>query len=146
MVLRCLLYIRWVILTGAFLAEAAAAVDNKLDVRGGVLAACEVGPDHIAKVTLVVLTRAEAGDKAAKLNIEVVKPSGDSESVELDIPGATLGGENGFAFFPIGIQAETYGRYVLEVTSGGGSVSLPLRLQPGGLHLTATRRNKHLRQ
>ena len=129
MVLHCLLYVRWVIVTGAFLAEAAAAVDNKLNVQGGVLASCLVRPDRIARVTLVVLTQAEAGDKAAKLNIKLVKPSGDSQALQIDIPEATLGGENGFASFPIGIPAETDGRYVLVVSgSGGGSVSLPLRV------------------
>lgn len=117
------------IVTGAFLAEAAATVDNKLNVRGGVLDSCRVGPDRVAKVTLVVLTQAEAGDKAPKLNIEIVKPSGDSQTVEIDIPKATLGGEIGFAFFPIGIPVETDGRYLLSVTSRGGFVSLPLRVQ-----------------
>jgi hypothetical protein len=117
-----------VIVTGAFLAEAAAAVDNKLNVRGGVLDSCQVGPDRVAKVTLVVLTQAEAGDKAAKLNIEIVNPSGDSQAQQIDMPEAALGGEIGFAFFPIGIPVRTDGRYLLKVTSRGGCVALPLRV------------------
>jgi hypothetical protein len=106
-----------VILTGAFLAQAATVVDNKLDVRGGVLASCQIGP---------VLTHGQAGDKAPKLEVKLVKPSGDSQSLQGEIPQGAIGGEIGFAVFPLGIQAETNGRYVLEVTSGDSSISLPL--------------------
>jgi hypothetical protein len=113
-------------LTGAFLAQAATVVDNKLDVRGGVLASCRIGPDRIARLTLVVLTHGQAGDKAPKLEVKLVKPSGDSQSLQGEIPQGALGGEIGFAVFPLGIQAETNGRYVLEVTSGDSSISLPL--------------------
>jgi hypothetical protein len=119
------------IITGAFLAEAAAVVDNKLDVRGGVLVSCQVRRDRIARVTVVVLTQPEAGDKAPKLKIEVFKPSGETHSSQIgEIPKATLGTENGFAFFPCEIHAETDGRYMLVVTSGSSSVSLPLRVHP----------------
>ena len=114
------------IVTGAFLAEAAASVDNKLHVWGGVLDACQVGPDRLAKVTLVVLTQAEAGDSAAKVDVEIIPPSGDSVKLQLDVPEGSLSGENGFAYFHLGIPAEADGRYVLLVTSGGGAVSLPL--------------------
>ena len=126
------MYIKWVILIGAFLAEAAAVVNNGLNVRGGVLASYQVGPDRIARVTVVVLTQPEAGDKAPKLKIEIVKPSGDSLSSLIgDIPKATLGGDNGFAFFPCEIHAETNGRYLVVVTSGSSSISLPLRVEQG---------------
>ena len=147
MVAYCLLYVQGMIVTGAFLAEAAAVEDNKLNVRGGVLASCQVGPDRIARVTVVVLTQPEADDKAPKLKIEILKPSGDSHSsLSGDIPEATLGGENGFALFPCEIHAETYGRYVLVVTSGGSSVSLPLRVHPGGLHSTGDSPPRHNRR
>jgi len=145
-VLHCLLYVRWVRVTGAFLAEAAEVVDNKLNVQGGVLASCPVGPDRIANVTLVVLTQAEAGTtraalfggssvttppggKPPKLNIELLKPSGHYQALQIDIPEAALGGDNGFAYFPMVIPAETDGRYMLIVSSGGPSVCLSLRVQ-----------------
>lgn len=113
--------------TGAFLAEAAEAVDNKLNVQGGVLASYQVGPDRIANVTLVVLTQADAGDKsAAKLKIEVVKPSGQSAALQIDLPEAALGGDIGFAFFPMEIPVETDGQYLLIMTSRGSFISLPL--------------------
>ena len=115
-----------VIVTGALLAEAAASVDGKLHVWGGVLDRCLVGDDRIANLTLVVLIQAEAGDQAAQVTVEAIPPVGDPIVVTPDVPEATLGGENGFVFYPLGIRAETDGRYVLVVTGGGGSVSLPL--------------------
>jgi hypothetical protein len=42
---------------GAFLAEAAATVDNKLNVQGGVLSKYTVGPDRLARFVLAALTR-----------------------------------------------------------------------------------------
>jgi hypothetical protein len=128
-VVHCLLYVLRVIVTGAFLAESAAVVDSKLDVRGGVLSSYQVGPDRLAKVALVVLTQAQAFDKDVRVNIEVVKPSGEIQTVQAAIPKVTLEAENGFAFFPIGIVAETDGRYVLVVTCGGSSVSLTLKVR-----------------
>jgi len=127
-VVHRLLYVRRVIVTGAFLAESAAVVDNKLDVKGGVLSSYRVGPDRIAKLNLVVLTQAQAFDKDVRLNIEVVKPSGEIQAVQAAIPDVTLKGENGFAFFPVGLIAETDGRYVLVVTCGGSSVSITLKV------------------
>ena len=125
---HCLLYVRRVIVTGAFFAESAAVVDNKLDVRGGVLSSFRVGPDRLVKVDLVVLTQAQASDKDVRLNVELVKPSGEIQIVEAAIPDITLKGDNGFAFFPLGLTAETDGRYVLVVTCGGSSVSLTLNV------------------
>ena len=48
--------------TGAFLAEAASVVDNKLNVSGGVLSRVAVGPDRSAQLVLVVLTEAQTGN------------------------------------------------------------------------------------
>lgn len=114
------------IITGAFLAEAAAVVDNKLDVRGGVLSSYRVGQDRMANVTLVVLTQAEAGDQDVRLNIETVRPDGDLQAAQVVIPDVALKGQNGFAIFPLAIKAEADGRYVLILTCGGSSVSLML--------------------
>jgi hypothetical protein len=113
-------------ITGAFLAEAAAAEDNKLNVRGGVLSSYRVGHDRIVNVTLVVLTQAEAGDSDVKLNIENVNPNGELQVVQAAIPDAALKSQNGFAIFPLTIKAEANGRYVLILTCGGSSTSLLL--------------------
>jgi hypothetical protein len=119
------------IVTGALLADRAASVDNKLHVWGGVLDRCEVGPDRIARFVLVVLTQTEAADRRAdgvrqpKLDVEIIRPSGESQTLHLEIPKAVLRGENGFATFYLGIPAPTDGRYVLLVTVGSHNITLP---------------------
>ena len=118
--------IQLVIVIGALLAEAAASVDGKLHVWGGVLDRCQVGADRIAKLTLVVLIQAESDDEAAQVTVEAIPPVGDPIVVTPDVPQATLSGENGFVFYPLGIRAEIDGRYVLVISGGGGTVSLPL--------------------
>jgi hypothetical protein len=120
-----------VIVTGALLADRAASVDNKLHVWGGVLDRCQVGTDRIARFVLVVLTQTEAGDRDArarqpKLDVEIIPPSGQSQTLHLDIPKAVFAGENGFATFYLGIPAPTDGRYVLLATVGSHHISLPL--------------------
>ncbi|HZA09131.1 hypothetical protein [Mycobacterium sp.] len=121
------------IVTGAFLADRAASVERKLHVWGGVLDRCEVGLDRIARFVLVVLTQTEASDRRqggrlpkAKVDVEIIPPAGDSQTMHLDIPEAAFGGENGFATFYLGIRAPTDGRYVLLVTVGAHNISLPL--------------------
>jgi hypothetical protein len=119
-----------VIVTGAMLADRAASVDNKLHVWGGVLDRCEVGPERIARFVLVVLTQTEAADRRAdarqpKVQVEIIRPAGESQTMHLDIPKAALGGENGFATFYLAIPAAADGRYVLLVTVGSHNISLP---------------------
>ena len=63
-------------MTGAFLAEAAATVDNKLNVQGGVLSRYTVGPDRWAQFMLVVLTRADGEDSdARRVTVEIRPPT-----------------------------------------------------------------------
>jgi hypothetical protein len=119
-----------VIVTGALLADRAASVDNKLHVWGGVLDNCQVGDDRIARFVLVVLTQTEAGDREPgapqpKVDVEIIRPSGDTQTLHLDLPKATYAGENGFASFYLAIPAPTDGRYVLLVTVGAHNISLP---------------------
>ncbi|MBV8928084.1 MAG: hypothetical protein JO152_03025 [Mycobacteriaceae bacterium] len=118
------------IVTGALLADRAASVDNKLHVWGGVLDRCEVGPDRIARFVLVVLTQTEAADRRADaeppdVEVEIIRPSGQSQTMHLDIPKPALAGENGFATFYLAIPAVTDGRYVLLVSVGAHNISLP---------------------
>jgi hypothetical protein len=47
------------VITGAFLAEAASVVDNKLAASGGVFSGFRVGSARVAEFVLVVLTQAE---------------------------------------------------------------------------------------
>lgn len=58
---RCLRILRRVRISGAFLAEKTSAVDNKLDVQGGVITNYKVGRDRVAKFDIVVLTQGDTG-------------------------------------------------------------------------------------
>ncbi len=120
------------ILTGAFLAESATAVDGKLHVEGGVLSHFRVGFDRVASLSLVALTRSEPRDTAPTLTIRFVTPSGDSQDEQIEMPAVFTGsaeGEPGFACWSLWLPVETDGRYSLVVTADDGSVTLPLTVQ-----------------
>lgn len=116
-------------ITGAFLAEAASVVDNKLSVSGGVLAGFRVGPDRLARFVLVVLTQAETDSPIRTINVEIKPPTVDaSVNVEYTLPEAVAGGEIGFAYFGIEVALPVDGRWVFVVTGGTGTFSLPLEV------------------
>lgn len=115
------------IVGGAFLAEAAATVDNKLNVQGGVLSRYTVGPDRLARFVLVVLTRPDAEDSDRRVDVEIRPPTLDDPISEwFEAPEAAVGEFPGFAFFGIDVALPCDGRWVIDVTSGGEGVSLPL--------------------
>jgi hypothetical protein len=114
-------------LTGAFLAEAAATIDNKLNVQGGVLSKFTVGPDRYARVVLVVLTLPESGDSDRRVDVEIKPPTLDAAQYKwFDAPEASVGEFPGFAFFEIEARLPVDGRWTIEVSCGDSSVSLPL--------------------
>lgn len=115
------------ILTGAFLADAAAAVDNKLNVQGGVLSRFAVGPDRLARFVLVVLTQAEPDSSDRDITVEM-RPPTDDEPIRLNFeaPEAAVAEFPGFAFFEIQLRLPGNGRWVLVVTGGTGAISLPV--------------------
>ncbi len=114
-------------ITGAFLAEAASVVDNKLTVSGGVLSGFRVGPDRLAQFVLVVLTQAETDSPVRQVEVEIRPPTGDEPlSVEYELPEAAGGGEIGFAYFNVEVCLPVNGRWVFVVTGGAGAISLPL--------------------
>ncbi len=114
-------------LTGAFLAEAAATVDNKLNVQGGVLSKYTVGPDRFARFVLVVLTQPESEDSDRRVDVEIKPPTLDAPQYKwFDAPEASVGEFPGFAFFEIDGRLPVDGRWTIEVTCGESSVSLPL--------------------
>jgi hypothetical protein len=117
------------VITGAFLAEAASVVDNKLNVSGGVLSGFVVGPDRSAKFVLVVLTQAETDSPVRRVEVEIRPPTEDEPlTLEYELPEAAAGGEIGFAFFDIGVSLPVNGRWVIVVTGGPGTISLPLQV------------------
>jgi hypothetical protein len=113
--------------TGAFLAEAAATVDNKLNVQGGVLSKYTVGPDRWAQFVLVVLTRADSDDSDQSVVVEIRPPTLD-EPLERTfmVPEASIGEFPGFAFFDISVNLPDDGRWVITVNGGADVISLPL--------------------
>ena len=115
------------VITGAFLAEAASVVDNKLNVSGGVLSRFMVGPDRSAQFVLVVLTQAETDSPVRRVDVEIRPPTDDEPlKIEYELPGAAAGGEIGFAYFGIEVRLPVNGRWVFVVTGGAGAISLPL--------------------
>src|SRR6201993_1327277 len=87
------------VITGAFLAEAASVVDNKLAVSGGVLSGFRVGSDRVAEFVLVVLTQAETDSPVRGVEVEIRPPTDDEPlSIEFELPDAAACGEIGFAF------------------------------------------------
>jgi hypothetical protein len=117
------------VITGAFLAEAASVVDNKLAVSGGVLSGYMVGPDRVAQFVLVVLTQAETDCPERRVDVEIRPPTDDEPlTIEFELPAAAAGGEIGFAFFNIEVRLPSNGRWVFVVSGGPGLFSLPLEV------------------
>ncbi len=116
-------------ITGAFLAESASVVNNKLSVAGGVLSGFEVGPDRQVKFKLVLLTQSETDSPVREVDVEIMPPT-DAEPliIEYELPDAAAGGEIGFAFFDVEVRLPTDGRWVFVVTCGAGVTSLPLNV------------------
>ncbi len=118
------------ILTGAFLAEQAATVDNKLNVAGGVLSKFTVGPDRSAQFVLVVLTRAGAGNSDIsdrRFEVELMPPTGDEPIYRrFEVPESSMGEFPGFAFFGMEVNLPVDGRWVIVVTGGAEAITLPL--------------------
>ena len=114
--------------TGGFLAEAAATVDNKLNVQGGVLSKFTVGPDRFARFVLVVLTQPDGDDDSdCRVDVEIRPSSLDAPLYKwFDAPEAAVGEFPGSAFFEIEARLPVDGRWTIDVTSGDSAVSLPL--------------------
>jgi hypothetical protein len=114
-------------ISGAFLAEAAETVDNKLNVQGGVIARLAVGPDRFAQFTLVVLTLPDGDNSDPQFDVEIAHPTlAVPLRTSFDAPEAILGESPGFAFFAIDVVLPSDGDWVIDVTSGGEGVSLPV--------------------
>jgi hypothetical protein len=102
-----------VILTGAFLAEAAAAVDNKLHVWGGVISHCALAPERVVRLTLVALTQAEADNSDRTIDVDIRPPNdGETLHVALEVPEATANNEIGFSYWPLPLHLPFDGRWL----------------------------------
>ncbi|KAA1249202.1 hypothetical protein F0Q45_16395 [Mycobacterium simiae] len=114
-------------IVGAFLAEAASAVNNKLNVSGGVLFRYAVDADRLARCLLVVLTQTETGNPDRRVDVEIWPPTDDEPLLmPFELPEAAISAEVGFAIFEIEVKLPVDGRWVIVVTGGAGAISLPL--------------------
>ena len=111
--------------TWAFLAESAATVDNKLNVSGGVLSRYTVGPERVARFVLVLMT--EATDSPTG-GLREFRPPTFDEPVrqEFEVPEAAIGKFPGFAFFDVEVNLPVDGRWLILVSGGSGTISIPL--------------------
>jgi hypothetical protein len=117
-----------VIVTGAFLAEAAAAVDGKLHIWGGAISHCGLGPERMVQFVLVALTQAEADNTDRQIDVDV-RPPNDEETIHftLEVPQATANNDIGFTYWPLPLQLPFDGRWLFVLTAASGaSVSFPL--------------------
>lgn len=102
-------------------------VDNKLNVSGGVVSKFALGPDRSARFVLVVLTRADAGNSDRRVDVKLKPPTLDEPMpMQFEVPEAAIGEYPGFAFFDIDTKLPSDGRWMVEVTGGGETLSLPL--------------------
>ena len=116
------------VITGAFLAESAASVDNKLHVWGGVIANYTVGDSREFQLALVLLTRRDDDSPDRTARIDVVPPGGgDAMSLTFDVPRSTAGADVGFAYTVVSGVFPYDGTYLFNVSSGGtSSIEIPL--------------------
>ena len=119
------------IITGGFLADAAAAVDGLLHVWGGVVTFVTVSPDRHAQLTLVVLTQLDSGSLDRRVQVELVPPpggNGQNTILDWEVPEVATASEIGFAYWQFVAQYPVDGRYVFMVSGVGddSAVSIPL--------------------
>lgn len=116
------------IVTGAFLAEKAVAVDDLLHVWGGALSGWAVHPEYRrAEFMLVVLAQVQTGENDRTITVEVIPPKDTARSLVMTRE------------YPQG-WPETAGRFRnLPATSSPGSrrAVRPARNQRRGHHLPA---------
>jgi hypothetical protein len=117
-------------ISGAFLAEHVEAVNNKLNVRGGVISNYKVGRDRVAKFDIVVLTQGDSGDTGGTdrlVVIEVAPPNGGEPlHIHRELPMNLTNADVGFACFQLRLTLNLNGRWVVKMSGAAGNVSLPL--------------------
>lgn len=117
-------------ISGAFLAEKVEAVDNKLNVRGGVISNFRVGRDRVAQFDIVVLTQADGRETTGAerlVVIEVVPPNGDQPlHMHRELPANLVNADVGFACFEFRLTLNLNGRWLVKLSGAAGDVSLPL--------------------
>ena len=81
----------------------------------------------MARFALVVLTRADEENSDRRVDVEIKPPTLDEPlSMRFEVPEASIGEFPGFAYFDIEVGLPVDGRWALEVSGGGETLSLPL--------------------
>ena len=119
--------------TWAFLAESAATVDNKLNVTGGVLSRYAVGPERLARFVLVLMTEADSDNPERQVDVEFRPPTFDEPvRKQFEVPEFAISKLPGFAFFDIEVELPVDGRWLILVSGGTGTISIPLIIGQDG--------------
>jgi hypothetical protein len=129
-------------MTGAFLAEWADVVDNKLQVSGGVLSSFTAGADRSVNIVIVLLTHGDEavpstsgrhaksteGQQLSIVQLEITQPTGQVSSNGLELPAELDESEVGCAFFPLELLLPFDGRHEIVLTCHEVRISLPLTI------------------
>jgi hypothetical protein len=117
-------------ISGAFLAEKVEAVDNKLNVKGGVISHFKVGRDRVAQFDIVVLTQGDAGDTGSTERLVVIEVSppngGEPLHMHRELPTNLVNADVGFACWQFRLTLNLNGRWIIAMKGPAGTVSLPL--------------------
>ena len=117
-------------ISGAFLAEKVEVMNNKLNVKGGVISNYNVGRDRVAHFNIVVLTQggSEDTDEIDRLVvIEVVPPNGGEPlHMHRELPMNLRNADVGFVCFQFRLTLNLNGRWVVKMSGAAGEVALPL--------------------
>jgi hypothetical protein len=129
-------------MTGAFLAEWADVMDNKLQVSGGVLSSFAAGADRSVNVVVVILTHADeptvptggrhakstVGEELSIVQLDVNLPTGEVATNGLELPADLNDSEVGCAFFPLELMLAFDGRHEIVLTCNQVRIALPLTI------------------
>ncbi len=117
-------------ISGAFLAEKVEAVNNKLNVVGGVISNYKVGRDRLAQFDIVVLTQADTGDTGSTERLVVIEVSppngGEPLHMHRELPANLTNADVGFVCFQFRLTLNLNGRWVVTMRGAAGEISLPL--------------------
>lgn len=122
------------IVTGAFFADQAEIVDQKLNVTGGVLdwVATELNTPF-GPLDLVILLQSAADDAdrdSYDVKLDIFAPSGTVQTIAGPVQMNAHSGENRFWRTRFVFTFTEYGRHVFALTVDNSEFSVPLTVRP----------------
>ena len=86
-----------------------------------------VGPERVARFVLVLMTEADSDYPDRRVDVEFRPPTFDEPvRKEFEVPEAAIGKFPGFAFFNVEVNLPVDGRWLILVSGGSGTISIPL--------------------